>query len=126
MRKIAFVLLLAASPVVTASEVPADARAVIQAVHDATAKKDYDALSRHMAKDFQWSVAGEGDVREAMRAWKSNPKYLRNLLRVTSRPCGIRGEEIVECPAKAGKGFRAGFEKTPQGWRMTYFVEGGE
>jgi hypothetical protein len=77
-----------------------------------------------MIRDFQWSFGGDADVQQALEAWKADPKYLQHLRRVTSQPCGFITPQVVQCPLKASAGFRAGFERTPEGWRMSYFVEG--
>jgi hypothetical protein len=104
--------------------VPNDARKIIQQVHIASSNGDFAALRQLMARDFQWSFGGDRDADQAIEAWKAEAKYLRNMKRVTAQPCGFRTAEVIECPAKAGIKFRAGFEKTRAGWRMHYFVEG--
>ena len=107
-----------------AASILRDARVAIQQVHAASANEDYSALRRLMVRDFQWSFGGDADVQQALDAWKADTKYFKNLRRVTGQQCSYRTQEIVECPAKAGTAFRAGFAKTADGWRMRYFVEG--
>jgi hypothetical protein len=77
-----------------------------------------------MIREFQWSFGGDNDAEQALDAWKGDPKYLRNLARVTAQSCRFITRAIIECPAKAAKGYRAGFARTPEGWRMRYFVAG--
>jgi hypothetical protein len=104
--------------------VPAHARQVIQQIQVASTKGDFAALRQLMVADFQWSFGGDSDAEQALEAWKTEAKYLRNLRRVSAQQCALRTPETIECPAKSGTGFRAGFKKTPAGWRMHYFVEG--
>jgi len=111
-------------PVVAGAAIPEEARNTIRRVRAAAAKEDFAALRLLMVGDFQWSFGGDMDVQQALDAWKADPKYLRNLRRVTSQTCGLITRQIVQCPIKAGASFRAGFERTPAGWRMRYFVEG--
>ena len=111
-------------PVVTRAAIPEDARNTILRVHAAAANEDFAALRLLMVRDFQWSFGGDTDAQQALDAWKADPKYLRNLRRVTSQACGFITRQIVQCPVKAGASFRAGFERTPDGWRMRYFLEG--
>ena len=111
-------------PVVARAAIPEDARNTIRQVHAAAANEDFAALRLLMVGDFQWSFGGDTDVQQALDAWKADPKYLRNLRHITSQACGFITRQIVQCPTKAGAGFRAGFERTPAGWRMRYFVEG--
>ena len=107
-----------------APALPNEARHVIQSVHRAASSGDFTVLRRSMVQDFQWSFGGDRDADQAIDAWRADAKYLRNLKRVTAQPCAFVTPAILECPAKARIGFRAGFEKAPDGWRMTYFVEG--
>lgn len=111
-------------PGVARAAIPDDAVNVIRQVNAAAASEDFTALRLLMVRDFQWSFGGDTDVQQALDAWKADPKYLRNLRRVTSQPCGFITSQIVQCPVNAGAHFRAGFERTPDGWRMRYFVEG--
>lgn len=103
--------------------VPAEASRLIAKVHHAAAHRHIDALSRLMAAEFTSSFGGDGGVPEALTAWKADPQLLRQLARVTTARCGMR-EEYVQCPVNAGVNYRAGFTKTPCGWRMAYFVAG--
>jgi hypothetical protein len=77
-----------------------------------------------MLQEFQWSFGGDADVMQALDAWKTDPKYLRNLARATAQQCGFHTPQIIQCPAKARTSYRAGFERTADGWRMRYFIAG--
>ena len=103
--------------------IPAPAAALIGKVHRAAAKRNFEVLKNSMADEFVWSFGGDGDTSQALEAWRADPSYLIQLRRVTSARCGVR-EDLVECPANAGVGYRAGFRKTEGGWRMVYFVAG--
>jgi hypothetical protein len=75
--------------------------------------------------DFIWSFGGDSDADQAIAEWKQDDKYLRALDRVLRNGCKpAQDNRQVECPGKGGTSFRAGFEKTPSGWRMSSFVEG--
>ena len=104
--------------------IPSDARKVIQQVHKASSNGDFATLRQLMVQEFQWSFGGDLNAEQAIEAWKSEGKYLKNMKRVTAQQCGFLTPEMIECPAKAGTKYRAGFERTPLGWRMHYFVEG--
>jgi len=108
----------------TAGAIPIDAQKVIEQVHAAAVNEDFTLLRRLMVRDFQWSFGGDANVEQAFDAWKTDPKYLRSLKRVTAQPCAFIGSAIIQCPAKGRTNFRAGFGKTADGWRMQYFVEG--
>ena len=111
------------TPAMAASPVPAAAKAVIQQVHAAAARKDLAALEALMISEFTWSFGGDASAKQALAEWGSKPRYLDALSRVTGLACTYE-DRIVECPAKARTGFRAGFKQTSSGWRMIYFVEG--
>ena len=114
----------AVSPQTSAGEIPANAAVVVAAVNKAASAKNYVALKKMMAPEFTWSFSGDGNADQALEAWKREPGYLRSLARVTSRKCVYRTDRYVECPAKAGTAFRAGFKEVAGVWRMEYFVEG--
>jgi hypothetical protein len=107
-----------------AASIPNDAHNVIQKVRASAEKNDFPALRRLMVRDFQWSFGGDADAEQALSEWKADPRYMRNLARVTAQSCRFLTREIIECPGKAGKGYRAGFARTSEGWRMRYFVAG--
>jgi hypothetical protein len=107
-----------------AEAIAPDARKLIRQVRDASSTSDFAALRQLMVREFQWSFGGDRDAEQALEAWKADAKYLRSLARVTAQPCANVPPAIVECPAAARTSFRAGFERTPAGWRMIYFVEG--
>jgi hypothetical protein len=104
---------------------PVAARAVIREVHAAARAKNFAALRRLMVSEFTWSFGGDGDAEQALEAWKRDPAAIRELYRITGGRCAFRGdEENIQCPPNAGYQYRAGFTKTEQGWRMSYFVAG--
>jgi len=106
-----------------ARSIPPAAAAVIRDVHAAAAASDYAALERAMTSEFVWSFGGDGEAAQALDQWRKKPRYLRELHRVTSASCDYR-DGLVECPARAGAGYRAGFRLTAAGWKMVYFVAG--
>lgn len=109
---------LAAAPAI-----PAEGLAVIQKVHEASSRKDVSALRALMTEEFTWSFGGDRDREQAIEHWKAHPGSLAQLAKVTGMPCASE-QGVVECPRKAGTGYRAGFQQTADGWRMFYFVAG--
>lgn len=97
---------------------------MIQKVHGAAKAKNFSALEKLMVPEFLWSFGGDGDAKQAIDAWKTNPRALKELHRVTGSACAARRDGSVECPRNAGVSYRARFEKTAEGWRMVSFVEG--
>ena len=110
--------------VLAATPIPEDALATIRAVDSAAARQDFAALEKLMIREFTWSFGGDRDARQALDAWRADPGYLAQLRRVTTAKCAYTTPKIIECPIKAGTGHRAGFERTTDGWRMSYFVAG--
>lgn len=119
-----FGLLSAVSPSNAAQAVPSQAQAVIQQVHRAAKAKDFSALEKLMIQEFLWSFGGDGDAKQAIEAWKANPRALRELHRITGARCAVRRDKSVECPPNAGVSYRARFIETANGWLMVSFVEG--
>jgi hypothetical protein len=111
-------------PVHAAKPLPPGAMVVIQSVHAAAGQQRHAALQGLMAPEFVWSFGGDADARQAMAAWKADPKALKALHRATGMPCAALPDGSVECPRSAGRAARARFEFTAQGWRMVSFVAG--
>jgi hypothetical protein len=107
-----------------APAVPQQAANVIKRVHAASAKKDWAALRAEMLSEFIWSFGGDAGAEQAIKAWRADPKLLAQLHRITGQRCEPTTGGIIQCPNSAGVGYRAGFRKTPAGWRMIYFVAG--
>lgn len=104
--------------------IPSEARTIIRQVHEAASKRNFAALRALMVDDFQWSFGGDRDAAQALDAWKGDATTLPSLVRVTSRACAFTAKDMIECPLGAGTRARAGFQRTPAGWRMHYFVAG--
>lgn len=112
-------------PVVPLAEpLPSGARQLIHKVNAAAQRHDYAALGSVMVPDFSWRFGGEASAMRAISEWKKQPGYLRQLATVTRVKCVYRKDRVVECPAKAGTSFRAGFSEIDGQWKMVYFVEG--
>jgi hypothetical protein len=108
----------------TTDPLPPDATAVIQEVAACAARKDMEGVRARMADEFTWSFGGDSDADQATAEWAKDPRYLQELERVLRSSCKIAAPDRIECPRRAGLGFRAGFVKTDGTWRMSYFVEG--
>ncbi len=105
--------------------IPLDAKSVIRSVQVAAKAKDYRALKALMVPEFKWSFGGDGDADQAIEAWKHDQEALRELSRVTRLRCSfIADTNAIQCPANEEIYYRAGFTKTSEGWRMSYFVAG--
>jgi hypothetical protein len=104
--------------------IPFYAQAVVQQVHRAAKAKDYPALEKLMAREFVWSFGGDSDAKQAIQAWKADPSAIRALYRVTGSRCAGLRDGSIECPPKAGMGYRARFKETSDGWLMVSFVAG--
>jgi hypothetical protein len=110
---------------VESKPIPADARIVIHEVRAAAKVRNFPALRRLMVSEFTWSFGGDGDADQAIDAWKRDAAAIRELYRITGRRCTFSTDEKnIQCPPNAGYRYRAGFTKTEQGWRMSYFVAG--
>lgn len=121
---VAAVLAFLTSHAPAAALIPEDAQALIRAVGSAAGRQDFAALDKLMVREFTWSFGGDRDARQALDAWRADPRYLAQLSRATAAKCGYVTPKVIECPIKAGTGHRAGFERTTDGWRMSYFVAG--
>ena len=121
---VAAVLAFLTSHALAAAPIPEDAQALIRAVGSAAGRQDFAALDKLMVREFTWSFGGDRDARQALAAWRADPRYLAQLSRATAAKCGYVTPKVIECPIKAGTGHRAGFERTTDGWRMSYFVAG--
>ncbi|WP_154668133.1 hypothetical protein [Pseudoduganella violaceinigra] len=87
--------------------------------------RKFKALRGLMVPEFVWSFGGDGNADQAIEAWKRDPILAAKLFQITGRRCGFRNDENnIQCPPNAGLDYRAGFTKTAQGWRMSYFVAG--
>jgi hypothetical protein len=121
-----------ASAAEPARALPAAATQVIAQVRQAAEQRDLPGLRKLMIREFSWSFGGDRDADQAIEAWKEDPKYLRQLVRVLRQPCRVdtarygsdEGKRRAKCPGAGNLSFRAGFIETPDGWRMEYFVEG--
>jgi len=103
---------------------PSGALEVIARVNHAARNMDYVALRAHMIQEFTWSFGGDSSAEQAIAEWKNRPDYMRQLGRITKMSCAYRKDKYVECPAKAGTSFRAGFKLSEGQWKMVYFLEG--
>lgn len=121
------ILLIGAAAAVNleSKPIPVDARAVIREVRMAAKAKNLAGLRRLMVAEFTWSFGGDGDADQAIEAWKRDPAAIRKLYRITGDRCAFTvDEKNIQCPPNAGYQYRAGFTKTGEGWRMSYFVAG--
>ena len=120
-----FVALATSIPVRAAVGVPpSGALEVIARVNRAARQMDYVALRADMIQEFSWSFGGDSSAEQAIAEWKKQPKYMRQLGKVTQAKCAYRKDKYVECPANAGTSFRAGFKLSEGQWKMVYFIGG--
>ena len=103
---------------------PPGALEVIARVNLAARHMDYVALRADMIQEFRWSFGGDASAEQAIAEWKKQFEYMRQLGRATQAKCAYRQDKYVECPAKAGTSFRAGFKLNEGQWKMVYFIGG--
>ena len=124
---------LAAAAQTSRSEaLPSGVSTIIESAPEAARVRDLTALRSLMITGFLWSFGGDRDVTQAVEAWKSDSRYLDEMVRVLRQGCHIDSREYrqvplprrIECPGSGGMTFHAGFIETPDGWRMEYFTEG--
>ena len=104
--------------------IPHAAKIVISETHRSAKLHNSKALLKLMVPNFVWSFGGDANAMQAIDSWLENPILFDELSRITSMDCISLDKYTVECPKNADTGYRAGFKKTTQGWRMEYFVEG--
>jgi hypothetical protein len=103
---------------------PKEALVVVKQVHEASTRQQLQSLAPLMSPEFTWSFGGDASAEQALQEWRARPKALQHLSRVTASRCEVISGGIVQCPAGAKLGYRAGFKQFPQGWLMVYFVAG--
>jgi hypothetical protein len=103
--------------------IPVEAQAVVEKVHVASAKQDLSSIRSLMIDEFTWSFGGDSNASQAIGYWREHPEVLRAMSRATKSGCEFRSG-YIQCPRRAGMGYRAGFKLTEKGWRMAYFVAG--
>ena len=108
----------------SAAPLPADAQPVINKVRAAAAKRDFAALRPLMAKEFTFSFGDDRDADAAIAYWKSDKNSLKDLVAVLDKGCRTTRKNVVECKGNGDTGYRAGFQKTKQGWLMEWAVAG--
>jgi hypothetical protein len=117
-------ILLAFSFSTLAAPISIEAQSVISKVHTAAKKKDTVALKKLMVTEFVWSFGGDSNAEQAIQAWKADKSILKKMYLATGQDCIEKPDHSIECPKNSGIGYRAGFKKTNEGWRMFYFVAG--
>lgn len=104
--------------------IPAEAANAVKAVNLAASRRDLAALRSAMTEEFIWSFGGDASARQAIDAWRADPRLLTALRDATSGSCEPIGQRYIQCPKDAGVSHRAGFALTSVGWRLTCFVAG--
>lgn len=104
---------------------PSEARSVIRDARTAARRGDVQALRRLMAPSFRWNFGPDGEIHDAaIQAWRTDPDYLRQMVRVLRKGCVLADVDTITCPGAGGTSFRAGFQRTSDGWKMIYFIAG--
>jgi hypothetical protein len=106
------------------SPIPKEAASLIAQVSGAAQRKDFSALRSMMVQDFTWSFGGDGSAEQALEEWKRRPAMLNKLSKAARSKCGFVSAGVVQCPARAGTSYRAGFKRLDGRWKMVYFVVG--
>lgn len=98
---------------------------MIREAYAAARKGDPQALPKLMAPNFRWSFGPDGEnLDSALQVWRADPDYLRQMVRVLRKGCVLADVDTVTCPGFGGTSFRAGFQRTSDGWKMNYFLAG--
>lgn len=106
-------------------DLPIEARSVIRDAEAAAQRRDTQALRTLMAPSFRWNLGPDGETHDAaVRAWLADPDYLRQMVSVLRKGCVLMDLVTISCPGAGGTSFRAGFQRTGGGWKMTYFLAG--
>ena len=111
-------------------ELPPGAEEALLAIRAAAAAGNLQALRGWLAPEINWSFGNEPGVDRAVRHWQEHPQALRELVATLDRGCleDETGSRVI-CPPEYRRdpgyqGWRAGIERRPEGWRMTFFVAG--
>src|SRR2546425_2345555 len=101
---------LAAGAQTSRSEaLPSGASTIIESALEAARVRDLTALRSLMITGFLWSFGGDRDVTQAVEAWKSDSRYLDEMVRVLRQGCHIDSREYRQgplAPRVAGSGAR--------------------
>ncbi|HYG60992.1 MAG TPA: hypothetical protein VEL74_00295 [Thermoanaerobaculia bacterium] len=113
---------------------PSGAREAVESVQKAAAAGNAAALRPFMASELTWSFGGDADAGQAIKHWRQNPEVLREMAAILARGCVVQetpegASERIVCPpeyeSQSGYlGYRAGFERRGEVWKMTFFVQG--
>ena len=107
------------------AQVPPPAADAIDRVHLAARERNMVALRQSMMPQFKWTFGpGDETADEAIRQWGKDPGALRQLAIVTGGKCELMDPATVQCPAGAGRGFRAGFHLVDGHWKLDSFLAG--
>lgn len=124
---LAFAALLFVPLVASAHDrlLPEEAQQLILATHQAALKRDLPTLRRLMTADFISSFGPDAGPDATIEGWRKSPADLDVLAWLTAQACALdESPNAVQCPPDAGVDFRAGFVRTPNGWRLAYFLAG--
>jgi hypothetical protein len=113
------------APSVLMAQTPATAAGVVDQVNSAAKRRDFNALRRLMTDEFKWTLGPSSETAdEAIAAWRRNRGSLQELVAATAQGCEVLERTLIQCPAGAGMGFRAGFSQVDGTWKMRYFLAG--
>lgn len=103
---------------------PKSAARLVAAVHAAASSGAPETLRKFMTPDFVSSFGGDGGPDEAIALWSQDRSYLKHLARSTAGQCQLQTADYLECPRRAGIGYRAGFKLVDRNWVFASFVAG--
>jgi hypothetical protein len=114
----------------TLGPIPAEAADAVAAALKAARKRNLGALRALMTEDFTWSFGGSPSADEAMAMWQADGTVIEKLIGVLEAGCRAdEAKTAVTCPPAYTEtpgylGWRAGFVKRGDGWKMSFFVSG--
>src|SRR2546425_2034471 len=112
---------------------PSGASTIIESALEAARVRDLTALRSLMITGFLWSFGGDRDVTQAVEAWKSDSRYLDEMVRVLRQGCHIDSREYrqgalpprVRGPGAGGKTFHPGLIGEAGRWGRGNFNQSG-
>jgi hypothetical protein len=114
----------------TLGPIPAEAADAVAAALKAARKRNLGALRALMVEDFTWSFGGSASADEAMAMWQADGTIIERLIGVLEAGCRAdEAKTAVTCPPAYTEtpgylGYRAGFVRRGDAWRMSFFVSG--
>ena len=109
---------------------PDKAAKTVATVHRAADARDAAELRANMVDEFTWSFGEDPNADVAVAMWQADSTTLAKLASVLAAGCRVDdGGGLVTCPPQYTEqasyiGYRAGFKREGDRWKMSFFVMG--